>query len=127
MQQPLFEEESTPSQKPELVPGTLVVCRYRMPSTIQPWVAPIWVGVIEEPGDDPAQWNGRNSEKTYCLDCKKTRVRWPFGVIHDFTDTLIAITPEEAALTPIEKVRHFLGEEAAACWERVSGPKNQEA
>lgn len=113
-QTPLFEE------KPELVPGTPVVCRYRMPSAIQPWVAPIWVGTIEEPGDDPAQWNGHNSERAYCLTTKKARVRYPFGVMHDSVDMLIAITPEEAALTPIEKVRRFLGEEAAACWERVS-------
>ena len=121
---PLFEEEPTPPVKStELLPGTLVICRYRMPSPLQPWVAPIWIGVIEEPGDDPAQWNGRNSERTYCLDGKKSRVRYPFGVMHDHRDALIPITPEQAVLSPLEKVALFLGEEARACWESVSGPK----
>ena len=122
----LFAEEPTTPQPPELVAGTLVVCRYRMPSDIQPWVAPIWVGVIEEPGNNPAEWNGRNSEADYCRDLKRARVRYPFGVMHDHRDALIPITAEQAALSPIEKVALFLGEEARACWEQVSGPGHSE-
>jgi hypothetical protein len=117
----LFEKPTTP-QPPELVPGTLVVCKYRMPSALQPWVAPIWVGMIEEPGNNSAEWNGTNSEQYYCTQHKRARVLYPFGVMHDHRDSLIPITPEQAALSPIEKVALFLGQEARACWERVSGP-----
>jgi hypothetical protein len=45
--------------------GELVVCRYRMPSVLQPWIHSIYVGTVEEPGDDPALWNGSNSERHY--------------------------------------------------------------
>jgi hypothetical protein len=62
----------------ELQPGTRVVCRYR----------PTWTGVIEAAGEDPAFWNGRNSEAQYCRNAKVTRVRYPFGVMHDFTSDL---------------------------------------
>ncbi len=117
----LFEEPTT-SQAPELLPGTLVVCNYRMPSALQPWVAPIWVGIVEEPGNNPAEWNGSNSEQYYCTQHKRARVRYEFGIMHDHIDSLIPITSEQAALSPIELVALFLGEEARACWERVSGP-----
>lgn len=89
-------------EKTNLAPGTLVFCKYRS----------IWVGTIEEPGDDPAQWNQRNSERVYCETCKVTRVRYEWGVMHDTTSALIPITPEVAALTPIERVELLLGKEA---------------
>ena len=84
------------TEHPELVPGTLVICRYRMSS--EPPRIPLWIGIIEEPGEDPAEWNGTNSEKYYCTLCKKARVRYTFGIAYDTIETLTPISSEEAAL-----------------------------
>lgn len=88
------------SEQMELLPGTLVICTYRIP--VRPdweiWTGPLWVGEIEEPGTDPAQWNGDNSEAFYCEHCNRKRVRWPFGIRHDHTDNLIPVTAEQATL-----------------------------
>jgi hypothetical protein len=46
--------------------GQLVVCRYRLPSELQPWIHDVHIGEVVEPGDDPAAWNGRNTECEYC-------------------------------------------------------------
>jgi hypothetical protein len=46
--------------------GDLVCCSYRLPIPWQFWIHPVHVGVVREPGDDPASWNGRNSERAYC-------------------------------------------------------------
>jgi len=42
--------------------GTLVICTYRTPSALQPWMHEFYVGVVQEPGDDPGAWNGHNSD-----------------------------------------------------------------
>ena len=44
--------------------GQLVVCRYRLPSELQPWIHDVHIGEVVEPGDDPAAWNGHNSERS---------------------------------------------------------------
>src|SRR6266581_8825099 len=46
--------------------GQLVVCRYRLPGELQPWIHEVHIGEVVEPGDDPAKWNGHNSERYYC-------------------------------------------------------------
>ena len=84
---PLNREASETPDQP-FVPGTLVICKYRL----------LWVGTVEEPGDDPAQWNGRNSERHYCEVTGTVRVRYPFGVQHDSRESLVAVSAEQAAL-----------------------------
>jgi hypothetical protein len=103
--------------------GELVVCEYRMPSVLQPWIHPIYVGTVEEPGDDPARWNGSNSERYYCELTGTVPVRYEGGWRqHDFADRLSRITPEEAAMSHPEKVARFLGQEALANLEQASLP-----
>jgi hypothetical protein len=106
--------------------GQLVVCRYRLPSELQPWIHDVHVGEVVEPGDDPAQWNGRNSERFYCeaagyvpvlycgrFPCFTCRERHPDGFRQlDGADALIRITAEEAAMSFPEKVLRFVGLEA---------------
>ena len=111
----------------KLTPGTLVVCDYRMPTAWQPWLHEIHVGTVEEPGDNPAEWNGHNSERYYCQTCIYTRVRYAFGVQHESSPSLIPITPEQAALPHREKVALFLGPEALRTLDRASGRKEEPA
>ena len=110
----------------KLTPGTLVVCDYRMPTPWQPWLHEIHVGTVEEPGDDPAAWNGHNSERVYCQDCGYTKVRYDWNVWHERATSLIPITPEQAALPHREKVALFLGPEAARTLDRASGRNRKE-
>lgn len=56
--------------------GDQVLCSYRMPSDIQWWVAPLWVGVIEDVGRDKDAWNGHNTEEQYCVTCHNVKVRY---------------------------------------------------
>jgi hypothetical protein len=104
--------------------GELVVCRYRMPSVLQPWIHSIYVGTVEEPGDDPALWNGSNSERHYCELTGTVPIRYEGGWRQlDFADRLVRITPEEAALSHQDRVRRFLGEEAYENLIRASLPR----
>jgi len=103
--------------------GQLVVCRYRLPSELQPWTGDVHIGEVVEPGDDPATWNGHNSERDYCelagvvpvlycgrFPCFTCRERSPEGFRqHDSADSLIAITAEDAALPFPAKVLRFVG------------------
>jgi hypothetical protein len=100
--------------------GTLVVSKSRMPSAHQPWSHEVYVGKIIEPGDDPADWNGHNSERHYCELMGYAKVQYGWGAAHDSWKDLIEITQEQAELTPIEKVFVFIGEEAAETWIRHS-------
>src|SRR5688572_21906831 len=70
-------------------PGDVVISRYRMPCPHQWWNSALHIGVVEEPGDDPKEWNGTNSERHYCEVCKKSRVRYAWGVMHDSTENLM--------------------------------------
>src|SRR6266851_9929043 len=92
--------------------GTLVICTYRLPSVIQPWIAPITHGVIEEPGTDKNDWNGTNSEAQYCEQTQKSRVLYMHGITphvqHDSDDSLIPITAEQATMGKREKIEAFL-------------------
>ncbi len=109
-----------------LTPGTLVVCWYRMPSVDQPWIHPIHVGMVEEPGNDPAAWNGINSEAEYCEGCGRVKVRYPDDIVqHELRGELSPITPEEAALSFRDKIALFLGEEALANYDRARRRKEQ--
>ena len=105
----------------ELAPGTLVLCQYRLPSIVQPWLHDFHVGVIEEAGTDPAEWNSTNSEQEYCAITGRARVRYPFGVQYDSIRSLIPLTPEQAALPGREKISLFLGEQALKNYDRAFG------
>jgi hypothetical protein len=103
--------------------GELVVCTYRGPSVLQPWIHPIYVGQVEEPDDDPDLWNGHNSERYYCEMTGTVPIRYDGGSRqHDRADSLVRITEDEAAMTHAEKVHRFLGREALANLERASLP-----
>ena len=106
--------------------GQLVVCRYRLPSELQPWIHDVHIGEVVEPGADPAKWNGYNSERYYCeitvtvpvlycgrFPCFTCRERYPDGFRqHDRADDLIRIRAEDAALPFPAKVLRFVGLEA---------------
>jgi hypothetical protein len=105
--------------------GQLVVCAYRMPSALQPWIHPIYVGVVQEPGDDPAAWNGANTERAYCLGTGKVPVRYEGRWLqHDAASALIPITRREATLSHTGKVHRFLGAEAAAMLDSPTTPRS---
>jgi hypothetical protein len=112
----------------------LVVCSYRLPSPVQPWVSGIHIGRVLEPSDDPAAWNGHNSERDYCQltnqvpvaycqddPCQACQDRGGFRQ-YDYADALTKITAEQAALPLADKVRLFLGEEALARYQQALGP-----
>lgn len=114
----------------KLVAGTKVVCTYRMPSVHQPWIHPVYIGVIQEPGDDPADWNGKNSERTYCEACEVLPVRYytnfPYDLDdsflqHDHIEDLVVVTDKQANLSHPEKVLEFLGEEAMRNYNQAMG------
>jgi hypothetical protein len=106
--------------------GQLVVCTYRMPSVLQPWIHPIYVGVVQEPGDDPAAWNGANTERAYCLRTATVPVRYEGRWLqHDAANSLILITTEEAAFSHAGKVRRFLGVQAAAALQAAGTPRSR--
>jgi hypothetical protein len=106
--------------------GTLVVSKTRHPSAHQPWIHEVYVGRVIEPGDNPEDWNKHNSERHYCELMGYAKVQYEWGTSHDTWEDLIPITEEQAALTPIEKVYLFVGEEAAETWIRHSSPKEAE-
>lgn len=76
--------------------GDYVTCSYRMPNDSQPWIHPAWVGVILQPGSDPKQWNGSNSESTFCDIAGVVKVQYldengnPAFSHHDHIDSLRA-------------------------------------
>jgi hypothetical protein len=121
---------------PGLEAGQLVVCRYRLPSELQPWIHGVHIGEVVEPGDDPATWNGHNSERDYCElagvvpvlycgrhPCFTCRERYPEGFRqHDSADSLIPITTEDAALPFPAKVLRFVGVEALRNLARSQHP-----
>jgi hypothetical protein len=106
--------------------GQLVVCRYRLPGELQPWIHDVHIGEVAEPGDDPAAWNGHNSERDYCnltgkvpvlycgrFPCFTCRERYPGGFRQQGSaDSLIRITAEDASLPFPAKVRRFVGLQA---------------
>lgn len=105
--------------------GDTVICTSRLPSPLRPWENPIWIGVIEEPGTDPSRWNGKYSEAAYCIHTKKRRVRYTNPdnpadsfVQHDKVESLIILTEDEAKLTGLAAIRHFLGLVAAHQYQR---------
>jgi hypothetical protein len=112
-------DTATPSANGPKI-GDVVICTNRLPSPLRPWEHPIWIGVIEEPGSDPSRWNGKYSEAAYCVHTKKLKVRYhnpdnPSDSFaqHDKVASLIVLSENEAKLTGIDAVRHFLGLVAA--------------
>lgn len=112
--------------------GDTVICTSRLPSPLRPWENPIWIGVIEKPGTDPSRWNGKYSEAAYCVHTKKLKVRYrnpedPADAFtqHDKVDSLIVLSEDEASLTGIDAVRHFLGLVAAHQYERHQQGESQ--
>lgn len=106
--------------------GTTVICRYRVPTDVQPWVSPILIGTIEEPGTDPAAWNGSNSEASYCTETQKARVRYGSGefshhprggVVYDTVCDLYAVSPDIHTLSERERVLRVLGPKALATYD----------
>src|SRR5262245_42355721 len=70
-------------------PGDRVCCCYRLPTPHQFWVAPkVWVAVVLEPDNDPAAWNGHNSEREYCERTAKVKLQYSWGIQHDAEDSL---------------------------------------
>jgi hypothetical protein len=105
--------------------GDTVICASRLPSPLRPWEHPIWIGVIEEPGTDPSRWSGKHSEAAFCNFSKRRRVRYrnpddstDSFVQHDKIDALIVLSEDEAKLTGLDAIRHFLGLVAAHQYER---------
>ncbi len=112
----------------------LVVCTYRLPRPLQPWVGGIHIGRVVEPSDNPAHWNGRNSERDYCqltnqvpvaycqnYPCQACQDHGGFRQ-YDHADALTKITTEQARLPLADKIRLFLGEEALARHHQALGP-----
>ncbi len=56
--------------------GDLVVCDYRMPTPHQWWTHPLWIGEIQDVSEDPASWNGHNSEAYFCAALKYVSVQY---------------------------------------------------
>jgi len=108
---------------PPFTPGTLVLCQYRLPPIIQPWIHEFYVGTVEQPNTDRNSWNGTNSEQHYCEVTRTVKVRYVSGVQYEHADRLMAITPEQASLSHREKVAEFLGPEALAYLDSTSGLK----
>ena len=112
----------------KLAPGTLIVSATRMPSVDQPWIHPIYIGVIEAPGTDPSVWNGYNSEAHYCEVTGTARVSYDFGkIMHDKVSDLMPITAEQAILTGRERVQFFLGAVVVFQLERHSHKTRDES
>ena len=113
--------------------GDTVICVNRLPSPLKPWENPIWIGVIEEPGTDPSRWNGKYSEAAYCVHTRKLKVRYrnptdPADAFtqHDKVDSLIVLSEEEANLTGVDAIRHFLGLVAAHQYQRHQQGETQQ-
>ncbi len=116
--------------------GQLVVCQYGLPREVQPWLHDVHIGEVVEPGDDPAAWNGHNSERAYCelagvvpvlycarFPCYSCHERYPQGFRqHVGADALIRITAEEATLPFPAKVLRFVSAEALRNLARVKYP-----
>ena len=56
--------------------GDQVLNEYRMPHSLQWWIHPVWVGVIEDVSRDKDTWNSRNTEENYCVACHVVKVRY---------------------------------------------------
>ncbi len=89
-------------------PGDLVICAYRMPCAIQPWLDWGWTGRILEPSDDPKRWNGNNSERAFCELTKKLPVAYfsrfdtePKNVRFTQHDSIDALIPVDALVRAV--------------------------
>lgn len=116
--------------------GQLVVCKYRLPSELQPWVHRIHIGEVVEPEDDPANWNGRDSERTYCqlagtvpvhycrrFSCSDCRSQYPQGFFrYDRAGSLVRITEDDAALPFTGQVLRLIGVTALRNLARANYP-----
>ncbi len=56
--------------------GDHVVCDYRIPTSHQWWVAPFWVGIIQQPSTNVVDWNGHNSEAYHCANFLYVPIRY---------------------------------------------------
>jgi hypothetical protein len=96
--------------------GDQVICTYRSPCPHQWWIAPWHVGVIEDVSDDPASWNGHNSEAYYCANFLYVKVRY-LGSSHSaaFTqrDQLASLLPIQFG-EPLTESPHFGSDPAEA-------------
>jgi hypothetical protein len=123
-------EATPPANGPKI--GDTIICTNRLPSPLRPWENPIWIGVIEQPGTDPSRWNGKYSEAAYCVHTKKRKVRYrnpedpsDSFVQHDKVASLIVLSDEEANLTGLAAIRHFLGVVAAHQFEQHAKAETQ--
>lgn len=86
--------DDKPASEHPLKAGDRVICLYRLPDAIQPWnFGELYVGVIQEPGGDPALWNGYNSERVFCTSTNRLPVQYSWGLMHD---AIASLVPENA-------------------------------
>lgn len=102
--------------------GDYVTCEYRMPTKLQYWASMVQVGRIEDAGDDPAAWNGGNSEAQYCVNLGKVRVLYVRDT-HAFTlwDSVSALR-----LAPTGRYEAFAVDSADEI-DRLCGQVNRDA
>jgi hypothetical protein len=117
----------------------LVVCSYRLPSPLQPWLGGIHIGRVLEPSDDPAAWNGHHSQRDYCQltnqvpvaycqdsPCQACQDEGGFRQ-YDHADALTKITAAQAALPLADKIRLFVGQDALARYRDALGLRPSQA
>lgn len=128
-QDELFPMEAAPAQE-RLSPGTLVTCTYRLPSSLQPWIHPVYTGIVEKPNTTPYREGSTYNEEGFCLQCGKTRVRWFFEgfdrqeistVLLEMSNCLIPVTVEQAQFSRREQIAFFLGDKALANYDKSMG------
>ena len=102
----------TDAVKRVFLPGTRVMCITRYPPANQPWTHEFYVGTVQAPREI-RPWGGTTTENEYCHMLDVVPVDYPnMGRQYEKIHELIAITPEEEALSHREKVARFLGDEA---------------
>lgn len=71
--------EPRPVRWTDFAVGTRVTDATRCPDLVQPWLHPVYVGVVQQAGASKAEWNRTNSERDYCDLTNRVPVRYDFG------------------------------------------------
>jgi hypothetical protein len=85
-----------------------------MPPPQQPWMHEIHVGIVEAP--IPGFHGGFNEER-YLKETDKVKVRYSWGIDYDHISALTPVPPEDAQLSPREKVARFMSPDALALYD----------
>lgn len=99
--------------------GTRVLDRTRHPSIQQPWQHGFYVGTVVTPNSEVIP-GAKVSEEAYCRRTGRIAVQYSFGTFCELPEDLIALTPEEVALSYRQKIKRFLGEEALNNYDRAN-------